>query len=262
MPSSVSAVVVDRLGDGIAVLRLNRPQALNAINEDIRRALPPALAALNADDTVRAVVIAGAGERAFSAGQDLAEAAGYTVDDVDRWFTELHAAYGAVRAMDKPTVAAVVGVAAGAGYQIALYCDLRVTHAEARIGQPEVKTGLASILGTSLMMWHLPFGINAELSLGGDLISGERAYQLGIVNALVAREAVLDEAISRARELGARPPQAIRLTKQRMRELTQAQFADILVAAKRYQRLAYESGEPQRTIPRLLQAMQKAKKSS
>jgi len=256
----VSAVLLEHLDDGVAVVRLNRPQALNAINEDIRRALPPALAALNADRSVRAVVITGTGERAFSAGQDLAEGTGYAIDDVDRWFTELHAAYGAVRALDKPTVAAIVGVAAGAGYQIALYCDLRVTHAEARIGQPEVKTGLGSILGTSLMMWHLPFGINAELSLGGDLISGERAYQLGIVNALVAREAVLDAAIARARELGARPPNAIRLTKQRMRELTEAQFTDILVAAKRYQRLAYESGEPQRTMPRLLEALQKGRR--
>ncbi|HSH06199.1 MAG TPA: enoyl-CoA hydratase/isomerase family protein [Burkholderiales bacterium] len=256
----MSAVLVDHRDGGIAVVRLNRPQALNAINEDIRRALPPALAALNADRAVRAVVIAGAGERAFSAGQDLAEGAGYTIDDVDRWFTELHAAYAAVRALDKPTVAAVVGVAAGAGYQIALYCDLRVTHAEARIGQPEVKTGLGSILGTSLMMWHLPFGINAELSLTGELISGERAYQLGLVNALVAREAVLDQALARARLLAERPPHAIRITKQRMRELTQAQFDDILVAAKRYQRLAYESGEPQRTMPRLMQAMQKGKR--
>jgi len=258
----MSAVLVDQRDGGIAVVRLNRPQALNAINEDIRRALPPALADLNADRAVRAVVVTGAGERAFSAGQDLAEGAGYTIDDVDRWFTELHAAYAAVRALDKPTVAAVVGVAAGAGYQIALYCDLRVTHAEARIGQPEVKTGLGSILGTSLMMWHLPFGINAELSLTGELISGERAYQLGIVNALVARDAVLDEALARARLLAERPAHAIRITKQRMRELTQAQFDDILVAAKRYQRLAYESGEPQRTMPKLMEAMQKGKKRS
>jgi len=258
----VTAVLVERLDEGIALVSLNRPQALNAINEDIRRALPPALAALNADASVRALVIRGAGERAFSAGPDLAEGARYAIDDVERWFTELHAAYAAVRAMDKPAVAAVVGVAAGAGYQIALYCDLRVTHAEARIGQPEVKTGLGSILGTSLMMWHLPFGINAELSLTGELISGERAYQLGIVNALVAREAVFEEALARARALAALPPNALRLTKQRMRELTQAQFDDILVAAKRYQRLAYESGEPQRTMPKLLEALQKGKKRS
>lgn len=258
----MSAVLVERLDEGIALVSLNRPQALNAINEDIRLALPPALGALNADRSVRAVLIRGAGERAFSAGQDLAEGARYTIDDVERWFTELHTAYAAVRAMDKPTVAAVLGVAAGAGYQIALYCDLRVTHAEARIGQPEVKTGLGSILGTSLMMWHLPFGINAELSLTGDLISGERAYQLGIVNALVAREAVFENALARARALAALPPNALRLTKQRMRELTQAQFDDILLAAKRYQRLAYESGEPQRTMPQLLEALQKGKKRS
>jgi len=258
----VTAVLVERLDEGIALVSLNRPQALNAINEDIRRALPPALGALNADASVRAVLIRGAGERAFSAGQDLAEGARYAIDDVERWFTELHTAYAAVRAIDKPTVAAVLGVAAGAGYQIALYCDLRVTHAEARIGQPEVKTGLGSILGTSLMMWHLPFGINAELSLTGELISGERAYQLGIVNALVAREAVFEEGLARARALAALPPNALRLTKQRMRELTQAQFDDILVAAKRYQRLAYESGEPQRTMPELLEALQKGKKRS
>jgi len=258
----VSAVLVERLDGGVAVVRLNRPAALNAVNENLRRELPPALAALNADAAVRAVVITGAGERAFSAGQDLAEGARYTIDDVERWFTELHAAYGAVRALDKPSVAAIVGVAAGAGYQIALYCDLRVTHAEAKIGQPEVKTGLGSILGTSLMMWHLPFGINAELSLSGDLVSGERAWQLGLVSMLAPRERVLEAAIGRARELGTRPPNAIRLTKQRMRELTQAQFDDILVAAKRYQRLAYESGEPQRVMPALLESMKKGRKAS
>jgi enoyl-CoA hydratase/carnithine racemase len=246
----VPAVLVERAGE-VALVRLNRPQRLNAINEDIRRELPPALAALNADPGVRALVLAGAGERAFSAGQDLDEAARYGPDDVERWFTELHATYAAVRAMDKPTVAAITGAAAGAGYQLALYCDLRVAHREAKIGQPEVKTGLASILGTSLMMWHLPFGINAELSLMGDLISGERAAQLGLVNHLVPRGEVLRKAVELARALGARPPNALRLTKERMRELTQAAFDDILVAARRYQRRAYESGEPQRLMKQL-----------
>lgn len=246
MPS----VLVERAGE-VAVVRLNRPQRLNAINEDIRRELPPALAALNADPALRAVVLAGAGERAFSAGQDLDEAARYGPDDVERWFTELHATYAAVRDMDKPTVAAITGAAAGAGYQIALYCDLRVAHPEAKIGQPEVKTGLASILGTSLMMWHLPFGMNAELSLLGDLISGERAAQLGLVNRLVPRSEVLEQAMQIARALGERPPNAVRLTKERMRELTQARFDDILVAARRYQRRAYESGEPQRLTKEL-----------
>lgn len=241
------AVLVERQ-DEVAIVRLNRPQQLNAINAGIRLELPPALRSLNADAGVRAVVIAGAGERAFSAGQDLDEGAGYGIDDVERWFTEMWAMYDAVRAMDKPTVAAIVGVAAGAGYQIGLYCDIRVTHADARIGQPEIKMGLASILGTSAMMWHLPIGVNAELSLSGELISGERAERLGLVNQLVARERVIARAIEAARLLGSRPANATRLTKQRMREMTQAQFDDILVAAKSYQRRAYESGEPQQMM--------------
>jgi enoyl-CoA hydratase/carnithine racemase len=241
------AVLVERQ-DEVAIVRLNRPQQLNAINVGIRLELPAALRALNADAAVRAVVIAGSGERAFSAGQDLEEGAGYAIDDVDRWFTELWAMHGAVRAMDKPVVAAIVGVAAGAGFQIGLYCDVRVTHPEAKIGQPEIKMGIASILGTAAMRWHLPFGINAELSLTGDLISGERAERLGLVNHLVAREQVMSKAIEVAKVLGSRPTAAIRLTKEHARELTQAQFDGMLDAVKRYQRRAYESGEPQRMM--------------
>ena len=250
------AVTTERAGE-IAIVRLNRPERLNAINQDIRRELPPALAPLNADPLVRAVVLTAAGDRAFCAGQDLEEGAGYDIGDVDRWFTEMHSMYAAVRALDKPSVAALFGAVAGAGYQVGLYCDVRVAHPEARIGQPEVKTGLGSILGTSLMDWHLPFGINAELSLMGDLISGERAYQLGIVNHLVPRDEVFAKAMELARALGERPPHAIKITKERMRELTQPQFDDILVAALKYQRRAYESGEPQRLMRGLLQRMKK-----
>jgi enoyl-CoA hydratase/carnithine racemase len=252
----VPAVTTERAGE-IAIVRLNRPERLNAINADIRRELPLALAPLNADAAVRAVVITGAGDRAFSAGQDLEEGAGYGIDDVDRWFTEMHSMYAAVRGLDKPSIAALFGAVAGAGYQVALYCDLRVAHPEARIGQPEVKTGLGSILGTSLMDWHLPLGINAELSLMGDLISGERAFQVGLVNHLVPRAEVLAKAMELARALAERPPHAIKITKERMRELTQPRFDDILVAARKYQRRAYESGEPQRLMREMLQKLKK-----
>jgi enoyl-CoA hydratase/carnithine racemase len=247
----VPAVLVERC-DGIALVVLNRPERLNAINEEIRREVPGAMASLESDASVRAIVLRGAGERAFSAGQDLGEAAGFGAGDVERWFRGQHAMFAAVRASNKPTVAALLGVAAGAAYQLALYCDLRVGHAELRIGQPEVNTGLGSIMGTSQMMWHVPLSINAELSLAGELISGERAHGLGLVNRLVRKEDVLDEALSVARQLASRPPNAIRLTKERLRELTQAAFDELLPATIRYQRRAYESGEPQRHMQELL----------
>jgi enoyl-CoA hydratase len=247
----VPAVLVERRGD-IALLALNRPERLNAINEDIRREVPPAMAALESDASVKAIVLRGAGERAFSAGQDLGEAAAFSADDVERWFRGQHAMFSAVRASNKPTVAALVGVAAGAAYQLALYCDLRVGHAELRIGQPEVNTGLGSIMGTSQMMWHLPLSMNCELSLGGELISGERAHALGLVNVLVAKDLVLEEAIVLARKLASRPAHAVSLTKQRLRELTQAAFDELLPATIRYQQRAYRSGEPQRHLQELL----------
>ena len=244
-------VAIERSGE-VAILRLNRPEAMNAVNEGIRRELPAVLAALEADPAVRAVVITGSGDRAFSSGQDLAEAAAFTAADVDGWFTRQHAMFAAVRAMNKPTVAACNGVAAGAGYQIGLYCDLRVGYPELKIGQPEVKAGLGSILGTSQMMWHLPLGLNAQLSLTGEFITGQRAYEIGLLNYLVPRAEVLAKALEVARQMAANPPNAIRLTKERMRELTQSEFDDILAAAKKYQKRAYESGEPHRLMREFL----------
>ncbi len=252
MPS----VLCETLG-AVAVVRLNRPEALNAVNETMRSELPALLAKLEADAAVRAVVITGAGERAFSSGQDLEEAAAFTAADVDGWFTRAHAMFAAIRGMNKPTVAAYNGVAAGAGYQIGLYCDLRVGYPQMKLGQPEVKAGLGSILGTSQMMWHLPIGLNAQLSLTGELISGERAYALGLLNYLVAREQVLSQALEVANLLAGHPPMAMQLTKERMREITQAQFDDILLAAKKYQKRAYESGEPQRQMAAFLAARKK-----
>jgi enoyl-CoA hydratase/carnithine racemase len=249
-------VLVERDGE-VAVVRLNRPAAMNAVNAAMRRELPAELARLEADPAVRAVVITGTGERAFSAGQDLEEAAGFTAADVDDWFTRQHGMYGAIRALDKPTVAAYTGIAAGAGYQVGLYCDLRVGYPELKIGQPEVKAGLGSILGTSQMMWHLPIGLNAQLSLTGEFISGQRAYEIGLVNYLVPRAEVLAKALEVARLLAGQPPNALRLTKERLRELTQADFDDILVAAKKYQKRAYESGEPQQQMAAFLAARKK-----
>ena len=245
------AVLVERHED-VAVVRINRPERLNAINEEIRRGLLQVFRSIEQDSGVAAVVLAGAGERAFSAGQDLEEAARFTAADVEGWFTGQHAMFAAVRAANKPTVAALLGVAAGASYQLALYCDLRVGHAELRIGQPEVNTGLGSIMGTSQMMWHVPLSVNAELSLGGELISGTRAHALGLVNILADRKNVLDKALEAARMLASRPPHAFRLTKERLRELTQPAFDELLPATIRYQKRAYESGEPQRHMPRIL----------
>jgi enoyl-CoA hydratase/carnithine racemase len=249
-------ITTEHRGD-IALVTLNRPQSLNAVNRALRRALIAALTQVNADAGVRAVVIAGAGDRAFCSGQDLAEAAAYTVHDIDQWLHEQHAMYQAVRDLDKPCVAAWNGVAAGAGYQLGLCADLRVGYPQMKLGQPEIKAGLASIVGSYLMTLYLTLSQNQQLSITGELIDGQRAYELGLINYLVPRDQVLSKAIAVAQELTRLGATALRLTKRRFRELTQPGFDAALEAARQIQKEAYASGEPQAAMKRFFEARTK-----
>jgi enoyl-CoA hydratase/carnithine racemase len=241
------------LQDTVAMIQLNRPDSLNAVNRELREALIAALKQANADAGVRALVISGAGERAFCSGQDLSETVRYTIDDIDEWLTRQHAMYQAVRDLDKPCVVAWNGVAAGAGYQIGLCADLRVGYAELKLGQPEIKAGLASIVGSYLMTLHLGLSLNQQLSVTGELISGQRAYDVGLINYLVPRQEVVPKALSVAQELTKFGATAVRLTKQRFRELSQPDFDTALEAARKSQKEAYASGEPQAAMQRFFE---------
>ena len=238
--------------DGTAVVRLHRPAVMNAVNAELRAALGEQLRALDADPDVGAIVLTGSGERAFCGGQDLDESATIDTDTLAGWLNRQHAMYQAVRDVSKPIVAALNGTAVGAGFQMALMCDLRVAHPTLRMGQPEVKAGLASIVGSYLMSLQIGHSLNQQLSLTGELITGERAHALGLVNDLVAPEQVLPRALERARALAALPGAALRTTKQRFRERTQAGFDDACSAGIRYQLECYSTGEPQRVMREFL----------
>ncbi len=248
-----NSVKLERQGS-IAVVILNRPEVLNAVDMTMRETLITLLAELNTDEAVRAVVLTGAGERAFCSGQDLEEIVRYTVDHIDSWVTRQHAMYAAVRDLDKPCIVAFNGVAAGAGFQIALCADLRIGYPEMKLGQPEIKAGLASIVGSYLMTMHLGLSKNIELSLTGELISGQVAHDIGILNHLVPREDVIRKALALATEMSKLAPTALRLTKQSFRALTQAGFDAALVAGKAAQKVAYASGEPQAAMRKFLEA--------
>ncbi|CAN7288673.1 enoyl-CoA hydratase/isomerase family protein [Pseudorhodoferax sp. LjRoot39] len=250
-------VRVERRG-ATAIVRLHRPQAMNAVNAALRAGLTRQLALLDADDTVQALVLTGAGERAFCAGQDLEESVSIDTHNLADWLNRQHAMYQAVRDVRKPIVAALNGTAVGAGFQMALLCDLRVGHAGLRMGQPEVKAGLASIVGSYLMSLQIGHALNQQLSLTGELIDGARGHALGLVNELVAAPAVLETAIARAQALAALPGAALRTTKQRFRERTQAGFEEACSAGIRYQLECYATGEPQRVMRNFLARRQAA----
>lgn len=237
-------VTVER-SDGIAVVTLNRPAALNAVSAALRDCFIQAMRALNADAAVRAVVITGAGPRAFSAGFDLDESARMRAEDVEPNARALRNFYQAVRDMEKPTVAALNGIAAGAGFQVALHSDMRVAHPEVRMTQPELNAGLPSIIGSMIMREVLGLSRTAEMALSCRQLDADECLSLGLVNEIVERDRVLPRAIELAGQLAAMPPVAVRLTKARVREITQQAYDDAIEAAIVYQRQAYEAGEPQ-----------------
>ncbi|AZG07992.1 enoyl-CoA hydratase/isomerase family protein [Pigmentiphaga sp. H8] len=229
----------------VVTVTLNRPAALNAFDHSLRSALTDTLLDLENDAGVRAIVLTGMGERAFSAGQDLHEAAAYRPQDIPAWMSHQRAMYQAVRASRKPLVAAFNGLAAGSGFHLGLMADLRVGFADMQLGQPEIRMGLASIVGPFLMSRHLGQGRISEFAIAGRMISGQRAHELGLINDLVPRAEVLAHARSLARELAGHPSQALALTKEHFVAQTQREFDQAFDAVIRCHQAEYATGEPQ-----------------
>lgn len=249
-------VQVERRGN-IAIVTLNNPESLNAINAPMRDAIIGAMEELNADSAIRSIVLTGAGERAFSSGQDLAEAAAFKTEEVAAWMTHQRAMFQSLRNLDKPLVVAFTGTAAGTGFQMGLLADIRIGYADMSIGQPEVRVGLASILGSYLMTLYLSHSHNVEMSLLGELITGQRALELGLLNHVVAKDQVLTKAIEVAGQFAQLPANALRLTKERFRLLTQPGFDDASEAVIRYHHDEYATGEPQEIMRGFLEARAK-----
>ncbi|HYF18374.1 MAG TPA: enoyl-CoA hydratase/isomerase family protein [Ramlibacter sp.] len=240
----------------MAVVTLNRPDRGNAVNARMREDFTAAVRALNRDAGVRALVLTGAG-RVFCSGQDFAESGALRLDQMRAWLEPQWAMYQAVRDLDKGIVCAWNGAAIGIGFQLGLLCDVRVASPEVRVGQTEVRFGLASILGSWLMSLHIGHGQNVELSLTGALVDGGRARELGLLNHLVEPDQVLPRAREVAVTLAAIPATAMRLTKARFRHLTQPGFDDACNAVVAAHLEDYATGEPQACMARFIEERQR-----
>ncbi len=244
-------VTVERLG-GIAILRLNRPNALNAVSGELARHLAESLVELDADDSVDGIVLSAAGDRAFCAGVDLREARNIEVAEVEEWFGLVCNIYRQILHTEKPVVAALNGIAAGAGFQMALVSDLRVAHEGARLGQPEINAGIPSVMGSYWMSLHLGWAKNQELSLTGRLMPAVEAQELGLINFLVEPDRLIAKACEVAEDLSQKPATAWRRTKERFREIALAGFNEAFRAGVLGQQEAFAKGEPQAVIDAFL----------
>ncbi|MRG54042.1 enoyl-CoA hydratase/isomerase family protein [Phyllobacterium sp. SYP-B3895] len=241
------------------LITLNRPEVLNAWHTQMRSDLITALEAAEKDHHVGAIILTGAGERAFGAGQDLNETKTFDPDRAELWIGEWERLYDVIRSLSKPLIMALNGLAAGSAFQVTLLGDFRIGHEGVKMGQPEINSGIASTTGPWIMMEMIGLARTTDLTLSGRMMDAGECFAIGLLNRIVPREEVLAASLILGEELAAKPPLAMKLNKQRFREVTEARFRDALAAGVRNQRIAYADGEPNRMMEKFLANKSRAK---
>jgi enoyl-CoA hydratase len=205
--------------NGIATVTFNRPKALNALNSATLRELSALLDEIAQDATVKAVILTGAGEKAFVAGADITEMLSKTPLEARAFSQFGNAVFLKLERLPQPTIAAVNGFALGGGCELAMACDIRVASTNAKFGQPEVNLGIvAGFGGTQRLPRLVGAGIAKELLMTADMISAERAAQIGLANHVVEPEQLLAKAQEIAGKIVSKAPFAVQFSKKLVNE--------------------------------------------
>lgn len=214
----------------VGLVTLNRPQVMNALNNQLMRELMDALESFDKNDSVGAMIVTG-NEKAFATGADIKEMAGKSIQQM---MDQDHiAAFGRIRTIKKPVIAAVSGWVLGGGCEIALSCDMIVASESAQFGQPEINIGVIPGAGGTQRLTHaVGKAIAMEMILNDRRLTAQEAYQLGMVNRVVPVDGYLDEALKLAEEIASRAPIAVRAAKKMVNQAFERTLADGLAAEK------------------------------
>src|SRR5262245_56172275 len=199
--------------DGVAIVTINRPDKLNALNDRTMEELDAAFTALQGDAGVRGVLLTGAGEKAFVAGADIGELSTQSPVDGKERSIRGQRVLDRIERLGKPVVAAVNGSALGGGCELAMACHVRIASENARLGTPEVKLGImCGYAGSQRLPRLVGKGRALELLLSGEMVDAAEALRIGLVNRVVPRERLLAEAEALARKMIANGPVSLRFT--------------------------------------------------
>ena len=199
--------------DGIAFITFNRPKVLNALNRRTVEELREALLDARSDDTVRALILTGAGEKSFVAGADIGELAGQTPVNGKEFSLFGQSVFRLLETAGKPSICAINGFALGGGCELALSCTIRIASKTAKLGQPEVKLGIIPGYGGSQRLARLcGKGMAHELCLSGEMITADEALRIGLVNHVYEPADLLPAATALAKKIMANAPVAVKYT--------------------------------------------------
>jgi len=234
--------------DGIALIKINRPDALNAINTATIEQLEDCFKSLSQDETVRVIILTGEG-KTFVAGGDISEMREKSPTEARRFARRGHELLAFIENMEKPVIAAVNGHALGGGCELCMACDLRIASDRAHFGQPEVKLGLIpGWAGTQRLPRLIGLTKAKEMILTGDPIDAETALKSGLVNSVVAHENLLHDSKVLAKKIASMGPTAIALAKTCMnRSMESDMFTGAAHEAEAFG-VCFSTGEPKEGI--------------
>ncbi len=203
-----------QVDENVAVITINRPKSLNALNTEVLKELSEAANLIEQDSSIRAVVLTGAGEKAFVAGADISEMQNKNVLEAREFSALGNKVFSKIENLKMPVIAAVNGFALGGGCELAMACDIRIAGNKAKFGQPEVGLGIMAGFGGSQRLGRLVGkGIAKEILFTGEIINAERAYAIGLVNRIVDMTEVFAEAKKMADTIAAKSPLGVCFTK-------------------------------------------------
>ena len=206
-------VILERQ-DRIAILKINRPKALNALNSATLQELSRAFAEIAQDEAVRVVILTGSGEKAFVAGADIAEMRELNPLQGRRFSQLGQSVMNQIENLPQPVLAVVNGFALGGGPELAMACDLRLASEKAKFGQPEVTLGLlAGFGGTQRLPRLVGSGRASEILFTGEILDAQEAYRIGLVNRVYPQEELMEQALAMAQKIASRAPIGVQLTK-------------------------------------------------
>jgi len=237
----------------VATITINRPEVLNTLTHELILRLTQEIRQWSAQKAVRVIVLTGSGDKAFVGGVDVKAMMDLDPDGAERFITDLHRCFLAVRQSEKLVIASINGFALGGGLELVASCDLRIASDRARFGMPEVRVGIPSVIEAAILPRLIGLGRAAELVYLGEMIDAQEAWRIGLVNKVVPHEQLKEATRQMAEKALQCGPTAMVLQKKLIAQWMDLSLSDAAEAGIRAFRDTYKTGEPKEGMKAFLE---------
>lgn len=245
-------ILIDREGPMVTIT-INRPQFLNTLTHDLILNLTKTINAWSADGEIRLMILTGSGDQAFVGGVDVRAMMDLDPEGAERFITDLHHCFLAIRKAEQIVFASINGFALGGGLEMAASCDLRIASDKARFGMPEVRVGIPSVIEASLLPHLIGLGRATELVYTGEMIDAAEAERIGLINKRVPREALKEATRQWAEKILQNGPTAMILQKKLIAQWMELNLSDSIAAGIKAFRECFQTQEPREGMKAFLE---------